>query len=407
MRFNRRTFGLAVALATGTITIPAFAQEKTYNVALFSDFSGPFANIMRPVHAGREAVFAWWNAEVGKDLGVQIGTRTYDTRYDAAQAASLWPGILSELNPLIIGSTGSTDIAALSQRLPEDKVVMMAVGGATHAGWVDDSWVFFPRATYAHEYGGFLNWFYETQGRSEPIRVGLVGSQQALLTVDLHDGIQAFISENPDKAAMVDVIWDAPQPTDLTAPMRRMVNAGAEVIFVNSNTATVVATKRALQALGANIPIVTSSHNSLPTAGQTLGGLDQVEGDFEVYGMAVATEDATGPAREFYDLLASEYGLEAPWGVLTLQGIAQAILSVRSIEAAINAYGPDDLTGEKVREVLITETAVGNMGVIPDFSFTADATFPTEGATVNIGTVRDGRYTTAASDVPLANVKRW
>lgn len=407
MRMNRRTFGVAAAVLATSLALPAIAQEKTYNVALLSDFSGPFANIMKPVAAGRDAVFAWWNAEVGKGLGVKIGTRTYDTRYDAAQVASLWPGILSELNPILVDGVGTPDVAALSERLPEQKVVMITLGGATHAGWKDDSWVFFPRATYAHEFAALLDWMYASQKRTTPIKVGLVGSQQALLSVDLHDGIRGYIKQNPDKAVMVDVIWDAPQPTDLTAPMRRLVGAGAEIIFINTNAAAVVAAKRALQALGAKIPIATSSHNSLPTVGKALGGMDQVEGDYEVYGLSVPTEDASGEARKFYDLLASTYGLKAPWGVLTLQGMSQALVSVRSIEAAVKKFGADRLDGAKLREAMLSEKIVGNQGVIPDFAFTPQTSFPSAGATVNIGTVKGGKYTTAATNVPLPALQRW
>lgn len=409
MKISRRTFNTgAAAFVSSSMILPARAQEATtYNVALLSDFSGPFANIMKPVAAGRDAVYAWWNAEVGQSLKVKLGTRTYDTRYDAAQVASLWPGILSDLKPIVVNGVGTPDVAALSERLPEQKVVMFTLGGATHAGWKDNSWVFFPRATYAHEFCALLDWLYASEKRTTPIRVGFVGSQQALLSVDLHDGVRQYMKQNPTKATFVDVIWDAPQPTDLTAPMRRLVNAKAEIIFINTNSAAVVAAKRALQALGAKIPIVTSSHNSLPTSGNALGGLDQVEGDYEVYGLTVPTADAAGEAKKFYDLLAAKHGLTAPWAVLTIQGMSQGLVSVRSIEAAIKKFGPTNLDGAKVREAMLSEKIVGNKGIIPDFSFTVKNSFPSAGATVNIGTVKGGKYTTAATDVPLPALERW
>jgi branched-chain amino acid transport system substrate-binding protein len=407
MRITRRTFSGGAAALLASSAMPAFAQEKVYNVALLSDFSGPFANIMKPVAAGRDSIYAWWNDEVGKGLGVRIGTRTYDTRYDAAQVASLWPAIISDLNPLVINGVGTPDVAALSERLPEQKVVMFTLGGATHAGWKDDSWVFFPRATYAHEFAALLDWMYASQKRTTPIKVGLVGSQQALLSVDLHDGIRGYIKQFPTKAVMSEVIWDAPQPTDLTAPMRRMVNADVDIIFVNTNAAAVVATKRALQALGKKIPVVTSSHNSLPTVGRAMGGMELVEGDFEVYGLSVPTEDAAGEARKFFDLLVSKYKLAAPWGVLTVQGMSQGIVTVRSIEAAIKKFGANNLDGTKLKEAMLSEKITGNKSIIPDFSFTKQTTFPSAGATVNIGTVKGGKYTTAATDVPMPNLARW
>ncbi|MCS5603299.1 MAG: hypothetical protein NZ734_14020 [Paracoccus sp.] len=54
-------------------TMPLKAQaEETYNLALLSDFSGPYAAIMPILAGGREAVFTWWNETRGKELGVTL-----------------------------------------------------------------------------------------------------------------------------------------------------------------------------------------------------------------------------------------------------------------------------------------------------------------------------------------------
>lgn len=409
MRLSRKMLGLiAAALASGSFAFPAQSQDvKRYNVALLSDFSGPFADVMKPISVGREAVYAWWNAEVGKKIGVEIVTRDYDTRYDAAQTASLWPGIVSNLNPILVAGAGTPDANALSERLPEAKIPMFTLGGATHAGWIDDSWIFFPRATYAHEYAAFIDHMYAQQKRTTPIKIGFVGSQQALLSVDLHNGIQAYIKKNPEKAVIVDVIWDAAQPTDLTAPMRRLVNAGAEYVFINTNTAATSGAKRALQALGAKTPIVTTSHNGMLATGKTLGGLDQVEGDYEVYGYAVPVENSGSEARKFYDELVANYKLKGSWNVLTIMGMSQSMLAVRSVEAAVKKFGANNLTGAKLQEAMLTEPVVGYRGLITEFRFTKQASFPGAGATVNIGTVKDGKYAIAASNVAVPELPKW
>ena len=100
----KTTLGLRGLLAAGAMAVaaamPLKAQaETTYNLALLSDFSGPYADIMPILAGGREAVFKWWNATSGKELGVTLNYKNYETRYDAAQVASLWPGIKSELDP--------------------------------------------------------------------------------------------------------------------------------------------------------------------------------------------------------------------------------------------------------------------------------------------------------------------
>lgn len=410
MRLTRRLFNQSAlaALAAGFVPAAAHAQEVTrYNVALLSDFSGPFADVMPAVSAGRNAVIAWWNAEVGKELGVELVTKEYDTRYDAAQVASMWPGIVAELDPIFVGGVGTPDSNALADRLADEKIPMFTLGGATHAGWVDGSWLFFPRATYAHEYAAFIDWVYQDQGRTEPVRIGFVGSQQAPLSVDLYGGIEAYIAANPDKAVLVDTIWDAPQPTDLTAPMRRLVNAKAEFVFINTNTAATVATKRALQSLGANIPIVTTSQNGMPISGHSLGGIDQLEGDFEVYGLAIPIKDSGSDAEKFYLELQEKYGLQAPWNVLTVMGITQSMLSVRAVEAAAKQFGPTELDGEKVRQAMIDNALTDDRGILPTLQLTNETTFPSAGATVNVGTVKDGAYAIAVSDIPIPDLPKW
>ncbi|HLF48418.1 MAG TPA: ABC transporter substrate-binding protein, partial [Methylomirabilota bacterium] len=97
---------LAALLLAALPAAAAHAQGKTYNVAMIADFSGPYADVMKPMVAARNAVVDWWNAEVGAKLGIKLGYKAYDTRYDAAQVASLWPGIKSELNPVMVLGLG-------------------------------------------------------------------------------------------------------------------------------------------------------------------------------------------------------------------------------------------------------------------------------------------------------------
>ena len=158
----KTTHGLRGLLAAGAMAVaaamPLKAQaETTYNLALLSDFSGPYADIMPILAGGREAVFNWWNATSGKELGVTLNYKNYETRYDAAQVASLWPGIKSELDPIAVVGLGGPDVAALSERLPEDKIPMFMATAAYGFAWNGRRWIFNPRPTYSHESAGFLD----------------------------------------------------------------------------------------------------------------------------------------------------------------------------------------------------------------------------------------------------------
>lgn len=387
---------------------PALAQT-TYNVAGMADFTGPYADIMKSLVAGRWAVLNWWNEEVGKGLGIKVNMKDYDTRYDTAQTSSLWPGIKSELKPIAALGLGGPDSAALQQRLPDDKIpLMMATAGYGYA-WRPEPWVFNPRATYAHEAGAFYLWYRQQKGITGPLKIGIISSEAAPAYVDIHKGLEKFASENKDKVEVVETVYTEVQPSDLTTQVNRLLRKGAQVINIQTNTAAVVATKRALQSLGRkDVPILMSSHNGLPASGKAVGGLAQLEGDFEVYGMAIPSADAS-ETRKFYDMLVEKYKLTGGWDVMTMMGMNQMLFTVRAIEAAAKKVGADKVTGEAVRNALFdnTITSAQTFGVLPDLKFTREAPFPLGGMAVNIGTVKDGKYTVAAKNVPVPTVNKW
>jgi branched-chain amino acid transport system substrate-binding protein len=160
-----------------------------------------------------------------------------------------------------------------------------------------------------------------------------------------------------------------------------------------------------LQALNARIPIVTTSHNGMLASGKAVGGLAQMEGDFEVHCMVMPTDDA--PQKKFYDLLKSKYGLNQPWGVLSGQGMSQGALAVRGIEAAVRKFGPSELTGEKIRTAMLETPLAGEDGMLPTVTFDRSAPFPTSGLTTNVATIKGGVYTVVARDLPVSNLKKW
>ncbi|MES2191155.1 MAG: ABC transporter substrate-binding protein, partial [Pseudomonadota bacterium] len=243
---QRNTFlKLTAALATGLLlNAPAHAQTTTINVAAFADFAGPYANVMPQMQGGRLAVIEWWNKEVGSKLNVQIVVKTFDMRYDVAQTASLWPGIKAEVKPALLLGLGGPDAAALQQRLPEDKVPMLLGTAAYGFGWKPNQWVLNLRPTYPHEAAGFLEWFRTTKLEGKrPVKVAIITSEATPAYADMAKGLQSYTKANPDKATFVEAIWTEVQPTDLTLAVRRLVNAGTDVIVIQTNTAQAVATK--------------------------------------------------------------------------------------------------------------------------------------------------------------------
>ncbi len=198
------------------------------------------------------------------------------------------------------------------------------------------------------------------------------------------------------------------QPTDLTLQVRRLANAGTDVIVIQTNTAQAVATKRALQALGKNIPIVLSLHNGLAGSSRALGDANGFAGDFEVGAIADASEDDT-TARQFYRMLQDKHGLKSGWNAMTTLGLGQSIVAVRAIEAAVKAKGADKVTGEAVHAALLGAPFVPTelMGLLPGVDFSVDSPFPTGSAKVNVATMKDGKVVRVAGDVAVPTVPKW
>jgi branched-chain amino acid transport system substrate-binding protein len=402
-----KTAGVAAAFGLLAVAMPAKA-ETTYNIASLADFTGPYADVMKDLIGARRPVIDWWNAEVGKKIGVKLGTKDYDHRYDAAQVASLWPGIKAELSPIIVLGVGGPDVAALQGRLPTDKIPMVMSTAAYGFAWKPDPWIFNQRPTYSHEAAAFFEWFRQRRGGNGPLKIAIISSEASPAYVDQHKGVQRYAADNPDKAEVVEVVFTEVQPTDLTTQVNRVTRKGAEVVMVMTNTAAVVATKRALQALGKKVPIVMSSHNGLAESGRAIGDIKQMEGDYEVYAMAAPT-DAKTPGREFFDMLQAKYNLKAKWTVSAVQGLGQALIAMRAIEAAAKKVGPDKITGEAVREALISTTisADDSFKILGGIKFSNDGPFPTQGMVASIATVKDGKYMEAAEHVPVPSLNKW
>ncbi|MCW5669657.1 MAG: ABC transporter substrate-binding protein [Hydrogenophaga sp.] len=387
--------------------LPAAAQT-VYQVPAMSDFSGPFSSIMPMMAGGREAVATWWNAEVGAKMGVKIEVKSYDTRYDAAQTASLWPGVLAT-RPLVGLSAGGPDTAALQQRLPTDKVVMISGSAANGSGWRPNQWVLTPRPTFVHEIAGFIEWYQKTKTPGRPVKVAMFTTEASPSFADMAKGVSAYAKASPQVVNLVEMVFVDVQPTDVTLQLRRVLNAGAEVILVPTNIQQAVAVKRAMQALGKNVPIVHGLQNSPGMLQKLVGSMAAMEGDYEMHGGVITSEEDT-EAKRFYDMLVARHGMKVPWHAITSLGMTQTLLAVRAIEVAAKKHGPDKLSGDLIYSTLIETTfpAKDFFGLTGgDLDFSVEAPFPTKDPRINIGQVVGGKLTTVAKGVPVPRLAKW
>ncbi len=405
---NKRVVGFAaVLIATLQAGAGALQAETSYSVVGWADFSGPYADVMPDWDGGRVGVINWWNATRGKEIGVRIEYSAVDGRYDPAQIASLWPGVLSEKKPLALLGMGGSDSAAMGPRLPQDKVPMVSAGGGYGFTWTPDPWLFNLRPTLAHEAGMYAEWRVATEGRDKPLRVVVLASEAAPAWVDTVNGIKSYATHNPGKMELVDIIWTTPQPTDLTTDVFAAVGKGIDAIIVMTNTAGSVAVKRALDNVGSDVPLVTGAHNGLTAIAAAIGSADQVTNTFECAAVAAPVEE--GPTYDYYRELHDKHGLDRLFSSATLIGVSQATFLVNQLEEAVRRHGVDGVTSENLRETILSHTVSKEEmhGVNGNIQMTSEGSFPVMGLSGYCMTMEDGKLKVLATDVAVPSLVKW
>ncbi|MGK2900869.1 MAG: ABC transporter substrate-binding protein [Burkholderiaceae bacterium] len=406
-RLSRAALALLIAAGAGSA-----AAQVEYRVPGLVDFSGPYADLTKHLLA-RDAVIKWWNDHDGKKLGVKLTVKNYDTRYDGTVVASMWPGIVTEMKPIIGLGLGGADQAALQQRLPNDKVPMIYAPPGYGFGWLPNQWVFNARATYVHEWVTALAWYAAQNPQKRPLKVAFLSTQASPAYVDFVKGVDKYIKtvlEPKGIATVVATEWVEIQPVDVSSPMKKIIDAKADLIIGTGNTTMAAAALRAMQLYGVNIPTLAAPWHTVWPLAQAMKSYVPWEGHMTVTGV-VSSTDKTGKAWPFYQELAKNYGLPAEWNPMNLLGISQGLLAVRAVEHAAKKVGADKLTGTAVYDALTTGTFTEDelMGVLPTLKFNKDAPFPTENTKVKVEWVKDGKYQLATPNwltIP-SDVTKW
>jgi len=392
---------------------PAFAEATKYKVPVISDFSGAYAELFKtwvPVH---KAIFAWWNDKVGKELGVELDLKHYDGRYDSTVIASMWPGILADCQPIIALGGGGADVAALQQRLPQDKVPVIYGTASYGYGWLPNQWLFQVRPTYLQEFMTAFVWYTQQHPEKKPVKLGIM-SAQITAALDIVKGIEKYFKDSLEPKGIAKIVateYVDINPVDVSSQMKKIIDAKADVVIGPVTTAMSTAYIRACQMYGVNIPTIASPHHTIFPYARAMKTYEPFEGHM-VVAAHVSITDKTSKTYEFFQDLVKNYGLDEKfWNVYSMMAVNQSILAVRAVEHAAKKFGPTGLTGEKVYEAILAEpfTTEELMGSLPSLYFTKDAPFSTKNLKVMIETVKDGKYVLATPDwVPIpTDIEKW
>jgi branched-chain amino acid transport system substrate-binding protein len=414
---NRRKSALAVMLATAVALAGCSSSGgnsgssksglQTYNVAEMADFTGPFAPLFKDWQPAREAVLRWWNATEGARLKVKLVGHSYDTHYDVATTAGLWPGVLSSIHPLIAEADGGPTTAALSARLPKDKVPLIGSGGGYGFDWKPEGWIVYPKPTLIHEAAGCISWLQQKLGHK--VRVAEVTNKQTPTFADLSDGLAHF-AKTSGKAEIVSSQSIPLTTTDLTSTVTQIAAKNPDLIVVFTSTAQAAGAIKAVKALGKNIPVAVAQHDSLASVIQAIGSPSDVVGSYECSYESPAVPGSS--AEKFYSMLKNTYGLKANFNSGTVLGLSQALLTVYAVQHAVQAANGKKIDGSNVQTAMksMQLSADELQGIFPS-GWKIDASsapFPTADLKIDIATVdTDGSLKLAAEGVPVPELTQW
>ena len=387
---------------------PGLGRAAEYTITHSTDFTGPYAVIMKPIDQATKVFYAWWNETVGSKLGIKLNFKQYETRYDSSVVASLWPGILAGDKPIAHAGLGGPDVAALMKRLPQDKVPMFMGTAAYGYEWSANQWIFHFRPTYIHETVSFLNWARKELIKTRPIRVGYISSKASPAYVEGYTGLKKFSEEN-NWTECLEAEWVDVKPVSITNEMRRLARKNPDFISIMSNTAHVLSCVRAQKELGIHIPILMSSHNGIQMSALAAGDMKILEGHYEVEACDPGI-DLNVPGARIYEEYRKKLGIETRWNMIAGQASAAVVLIFRAVERAAAKVGPNNITGETLYQAMYERpfTEEETLGLTNKLVFSKEAPFPLNELKARISIVKDGKQVLTPNDwVPVVSVPKW
>jgi branched-chain amino acid transport system substrate-binding protein len=410
MKRNVKHILITVMVVLTLIIFSRPISAVEYNISGSVDYTGPYAVVMPLADGAGKVIVAWWNEEVGKKLGVKINRVVKDTRYDPALTASLWPGILSSLKPIIHMGLGGPDVAALMRRLPQDKVPMVMSTGTYGFIWVPNQWVFQPRPTYVHEAAGFFNYAHMNLIKDRPLRLATISSKVSPAYVDGANGLKAFCEATP-WAEFVGVEWVKMKPVSLVSEVRRLARKKPDYIQIMTNTYQSLGCIKAQKELGIHIPVVLASHNGLQMSALAAKDMKILEGHYDACAMDPAL-DTTSPGAQVFEKYKKKIGLDKiPWAVIPVQSSGQTLIGLKAVERAIKKVGANNVTGKDVYEAFYAGSFDGDkdlLGLMPTLTVTKNAPFSEKNIKVKATTVKNGKQVLVGGGwIPVPKVPKW
>jgi ABC-type branched-subunit amino acid transport system substrate-binding protein len=275
---------LLLALMLLIVVVPSLAQEtlpdfiqhteceqdltgETVTIYHIGDVSGSYAPITQPLLAGLSDAIAYYNARGGV-CGANLASENFDTGGDPAQTQAgydQFSGMEEKPDVLILYASGDSEL--LRTQLAEDEIPVLISAGSMAGLYGENAdepgWIFATNPLYADQFASFCDFVASSPEEfPEPV-IGYMGWGGPVASF----GMAAFTPESTAycESKGVEVVDTAeaflPIATDVSTNVQNLVDAGANIIYVNALATGPVTVAGAIHFLGLQDEVKLASVN--------------------------------------------------------------------------------------------------------------------------------------------------
>jgi ABC-type branched-subunit amino acid transport system substrate-binding protein len=263
-------------LAQDAPTMPDFIQHTACDVDLtgqtvtiyhIGDVSGSYAPITQPLLAGLNDAITWYNARGGV-CGAELASTNFDTGGDPAQAQAGYDQFSSMADKpdlMLLYSSGDSEL--LRPQVAEDEIPVLISAGSASGLYGENGdepgWIFATNPLYADQFASFCDFVAANPEEFPEPSIGYIGWGAPVASFGMAaftDATQAYC-----EAEGVNVIDTAesfiPIATDVSTNVQNLVDAGANILYVNALATGPVVVAQAIHFLGVENDVKLASVN--------------------------------------------------------------------------------------------------------------------------------------------------
>ena len=382
---------------------PTTLPTQVVKIAGLWDLSGPYAVTGQGIFSGFNDYIKYINESGGLD-GVEIEHSWVDHGCKVPDAVSAYKR-LRDQGIVQVNCLTSVETVAISHMATEDHIPIVSTS-ASKALFPSDTWLYTHSLTTTDEMGAALKWIHESdwdyEKRARAPRIAFIGWDNPFGRSPV-PGATRYAKE-----LGMDVVGDeyfSYGALDLTAPLRRIKDAGADYVFITALNGGISVPMKDGARIGLWEQAKAISNHGMIGNVALVG---EVANDvlLATHTMALASEDSL--AREIYQKYHPDGDLakEADYFV----GMNHAMASVEGIRLALEKVGFDNLDGTAVKEQGLDKIEFfDTSGVSGGISFTIDPLWHVGGHKIRMVITADAanakvRVLTDWIDVPIPSI---